>query len=235
MLGILDVPEPEKLDLLLNDLRQDLLNDPYFRNVPSMQAEQRKTALAFHATDDPPEVRREVFAVLKQQTDLRFFAIVRDKFGVLREIGMYKNKRYQPNLLYDQLVSRLFKDRLHKDDEYTINFATRGRSDRTRALEDALKLARRRFENKWQIRSDAPIHIQNMPASQKGCLQAVDYMLWALQRCYERREERFIDYVWSLCHLVHDVDDRRKNKYGVYYSQKTPLHVENLALLEEKP
>src|SRR5690606_21247449 len=219
MLGILDVPDPEALDHSLTTLRRNLMDDPYFQNVPSMQPERRKTAVAFHAKDDVPEVRREVFALLKAQQDLRFFAIVRDKFGVLREVQTYKNKSYHPNLLYDQLISRLFKDRLHKDDEYTINFATRGSSDRTRAFEDALKLARQRYEKQWKIQSSAPIHIQTTASAQRGCLQAVDYLLWALQRCYERREERYINYVWSLCHLVHDVDDARRNKYGVYYSQ----------------
>jgi hypothetical protein len=40
------------------------LADPYFKGVPSMQADAKKTALFFHAKDDLPEVRREVFRVL---------------------------------------------------------------------------------------------------------------------------------------------------------------------------
>ncbi|MCC6802620.1 MAG: DUF3800 domain-containing protein [Anaerolineae bacterium] len=232
MLGILDVQAPDTLNYALESLRANLLSDPYFRKVPSMQVAHRKTTIAFHAKDDIPEVRREVFALLRQQEGLRFFAVVRDKFGVLREAQTYVNIRYHPNLLYDQLVRRLFKDRLHKDDRYTITFALRGRSDRTQALQDALKSARKQFEKKWQIQSDTPIHIQAVSASQQPCLQAVDYMLWALQRCYERREDRYLDYVWSCCHLIHDVDDHRKNKYGVYYSQKTPLVLEGLPPIE---
>ena len=169
-----------------------------------------------------------MFATLLKQENLRFYAVVRDKLGVLREVQTYKNKRYDPNQLYDQLISRLFKDRLHKDDEYTITFATRGRSDRTKAMEHALKIARKRFEKSWDIRSSAPIRIQAVPAAQQPCLQAADYLLWALQRCYEKREDRYLDYIWSLCHLVVDADDHRKNKYGVFYSQKTPLRVEHL-------
>lgn len=160
MLGILDVPNPDALKASLENLRSDLLNDPYFRKIPSMQPNQRKTAFAFYAKDDIPEVRRAVYTLLRQQADLRFFAVVRDKLGVLREVKSYVHKRYHPNLLYDQLVSRLFKDRLHQDAEYTITFATRGSSDRTRALSDALNIARKRFEKKWEIRSEALIHTQ---------------------------------------------------------------------------
>lgn len=228
MLGILQVPDPFALATSLETLRQNLLADPYFRKIPSMQIQQRKTALAFHAKDDIAEVRREVFSELMKHDGLKFYAVVRDKFGVLREVKTYKHKRYHPNLLYDQLVTRLFKDRLHKDDEYTITFASRGNSDRTRALTDALELARKRFERKWQLHSNALIRIQANSAQHNPCLQAADYFLWALQRCYEKREDRYLDYVWTKCHSVHDIDDQRKNNYGVYYSQKAQLLLENL-------
>lgn len=234
ILGLLHVTDPIKLSNSLNELRNNLLADPYFRKVPSMQPTRRKTARMFHAKDDIPEVRREVFAELKRHEGLRFFAVVRDKTrGILREVRTYKTKRYQPNEQYDQLVKRLFKDRLHKEDEYIITFATRGAKDRTRALRDALSEARKRFEKKWSIQSNAPIHIHNLPANQDACLQAADYLSWALQRCYEKREDRYLDFVWPLYRLVHDVDDHRKKKTGVYYTQKNPLIVENLQLFED--
>jgi hypothetical protein len=64
ILGVLDVADPEALGAELETLRLELLADPYFRDVPSMQPERRKTAWMFHAKDDVPEVRREVFRVL---------------------------------------------------------------------------------------------------------------------------------------------------------------------------
>jgi hypothetical protein len=148
MMGVLQVPDPQPPSRELEALRHNLLADPYFRRVPSMQPEQRKTSVMFHAKDDCP---------------------------------------------------------------------------RTRALQTALDEARKRFEEKWDIRSEAPIQIHNQPASQSPCLQAADYMLWALQRFYEKREDRYLDYVWPLCHLVHDVDDHRVSKTGVYYNQRNPI------------
>jgi hypothetical protein len=228
MLGLLQVSHPVELSNSLNELRQNLLTDPYFRKIPSMQPDQRKTALMFHAKDDIPEVRKEVFSELLRH-DLKFFAVVRDKTrGILREVRTYKNKRYHPNEQYDRLVKRLFTNRLHKESEYSITFATRGAKDRTRALGQALAESRKRFEKKWAIHSDAPIHIENVPAHQNTCLQAADYLSWALQRCYERREDRYLDFVWPIYRLVHDVDDRRKSKTGVYYNQTQPLMLEAL-------
>jgi len=59
-------------------------------------------------------------------------------------------------------------------------------------------------------------------SSDNAGLQAVDYFLWALQRFYERKEDRFLNFLWPAFRLVRDDDDRR-NKYGEYYTQKKPL------------
>ena len=64
-----------------------------------------------------------------------------------------------------------------------------------------------------------------MPATPERCpgLQVADYYLWALQRLYERREERYVALLWSSFSLVHDLDDTREAQYGVYYSKRRPL------------
>ena len=56
--------------------------------------------------------------------------------------------------------------------------------------------------------------------------------LWALQRLYERREERFVTLLWSRFSLVHDLDDMRQTRYGVYYTKKKPL---TLAAIKDLP
>lgn len=233
ILGLLDIPDPESLGRDLDELRSRLLADPYFKKVFSMQPDQKKTALAFHAKDDVAEVRREVFALLSRH-DLRFFAVVRDKRKVLEYVRQ-RNERedsycYHPNELYDSIVRRLFKNLLHKDDSYSIYFAKRGKSDRTAALRDALETARRRFSSQWSIASAAPINVVATIPPKSQSLQAVDYFLWALQRLYERREERYVEFLWPAFRMVHDVDDTRQTQYGVYYTQKKPL---TLAALPE--
>ncbi len=227
MLGVLDVPRPAELNQALHELRARLLADPYFQNVPSMQTASKKTALFFHAKDDLPEVRREVFNVLKSFDDLRFFAIVTDKLRTVQYVQARNQVdteyRYNPNELYDYLVRRQFRDRLHKDDAYEIHFAKRGSSDRTAALQNALQSARQRFFEKWGVASQAPMQVIPNTPQNHGCLQATDYFLWALQRLYEQGEERYLSYLWSSFRLVQDIDDQRSARYGVYYTEKKPL------------
>ncbi len=227
ILGVLDVPRPGELSQALQDLRQRLLADPYFESVPSMQTAAKKTAIFFHAKDDLPEVRREVFAMLKSFDDLRFYGIITDKLRVVEYVQarnqVDSNYHYHPNELYDYLVRRQFRDRLHKDDAYEIHFAKRGFSNRTAALQEALQSARQNFSEKWGITSQSPIQVIPTTPQFSPCLQAADYFLWALQRLYEQGEERYLSYLWPSFRLVQDIDDRRSARYGVYYTQKKPL------------
>ena len=226
ILGMLDIADQDALNTDMERLRTELLADPYFMKVPSMQPEAKKTVLAFHAKDDVPEVRREVFTLLMKY-NLRFFAVVRDKSKVVNYVRQ-RNKndagyRYHPNELYDYMVRRLFKNLLHKDDGYELYFSKRGKDDRTAALKQALDSARERFTNQWGIQSNASISVfPRTPAKCSG-LQAVDYFLWALQRFYERREDRYVELLWPSFHMVYDLDDTRKNAYGRYYTRKKPL------------
>jgi hypothetical protein len=229
MLGVADVVDPETVAAELNTLRQTLLADPYFKNVPSFDPARGKTAVAFHTKNDLPEVRREVFNLLLKH-DIRFYAVVRDKRVILDKVRDHQTEkptyRYHPNQLYDRCVSRLFKERLHKHDGYLIHFAKRGSSDRTEALEQALETSRRNFRANWGVAATSPIEIRPGEPESVVCLQVIDYYLWALQRFYERDEDRFLQLVWPHVGLVHDVDDTRSADYGVYYTQKNPLTTE---------
>ena len=228
ILGVLDIPNRVLLQDELKALRKSLLADPYFKKVPSMQPEARKTALMFHAKDDVPEVRREVFALL-QKHEFRFLAIVRDKKKVLEYVRRRNTLdlayRYNPNDLYDYMVRVLFKNLLHKVERYEIYFSKRWKQDRTAALRTALKTAQERFAQKWGITTSPDIAVIPKSSYENGGFQAADYFLWSLQRFYERKEERYLDLLWKSFRLVHDLDDTRLTPYGVYYTQKKPLTI----------
>jgi Protein of unknown function (DUF3800) len=225
MLGMLHVQQPTLLAAELEALRHELLKDPYFKNVASMQPERQKTALMFHAKDDLPEVRREVFKVLARH-DIRFYAVVRDMRSILAyvtERNLRDNLyRYRPDELYDQTVARLFKDRLHIYETCRIAYGVRGTADRMRAFQQALDVSRSRFERQWNKTINTSIELSPSSPRKDPCLQAVDYMLWALQRSYNQGEGRFIELLWDKVGLVHAVDDKRSAAYGTYYTKKNP-------------
>jgi hypothetical protein len=226
ILGLLDVRDLPSLRADLVALRGRLLADHYLKGIRSMQAAVKKTALLFHAKDDVPEVRQEVFKILMVH-DLRFYAAIRDKRAVANYVRQRNEQepayRYGQNELYDLLVRRLFRRRLHQNEAYQVLFARRGFSDRTEALEQALTGARRDFEVEGGTKSNAPIVIRTIPASQEPALQAADYFLWALQRLYERNESRYWEFVWPKVRCVMDVDDTTRFEEGEVYSEANPL------------
>jgi hypothetical protein len=235
ILGLVDIPDIDGITEALRELRSNLLADPYFKDVPSMQLEAHKTAEAFHAKDDLPEVRHEVLALLRRYS-FHFSAVVRDKFRVVDYVRN-RNRHdptyhYQPNELYDYLVRRLFKTHLHKDAEYNVYFSKRGKADRTAALQMALESTRERFCKQHAILNRAMIKV--IPTTPAVCpgQQVTDYFLWALQRFYERGELRYIELLWDSVSVIHDVDDTRQTKYGIYYTQKKPL---TAAALQKRP
>ncbi len=236
MLGLLDVGDPAALQASLEALRHSLLRDPYFAGVPSMQPDAHKTADIFHAKDDLPEVRYQVFQLLRNQEGIRFFAIVADKCAILDYVRSrnrhHDDYRYNPNELYDYLVRRLFRDRFAHEAHYHIVFARRGRRDRTRALYEAIERARQRYAERWGHEPPAAcITIQAASPREAKSLQAVDYFLWALQRLYERREDRFMRALWPHVRAIFDIHDQDwlRNGWGRIYTQRRPLTAEQIA------
>ena len=76
---------------------------------------------------------------------------------------------------------------------------------------------------KWGITGAAPIEIVEADCNTTVCLQVADYCLWALQRFYERGEDRFLNAIESKIGLIHDRDDTRESGAGMYYTQKKRL------------
>lgn len=225
ILGMVRCADDEATISALNGLRQQLLDDPLYAGIPSLAPETQKTARFFHAKDDHNEVRAKVFELLKH-IDFRFFAVIKQMSEVLRYVKsrnlMDSTYRYHPNELYDLTTRMLFKQRLHKEPVYRITFARRGARDRTQALRGELEKARMRFETE-HAKDLATAHLELCPAYpwEAPCLQVADYALWALQRCYEKGEDRFLKAIWPKVSLIHDVDDRNQKRYGKFYTRKS--------------
>ena len=241
ILGKLEVDDPVGLGSRLTDLRHTLLANPYFANVPSFDPSRDKTAVMFHAKDDVPEVRYEVFKLLVAEgPSLRFHAVVCDKeqvvLDVLRRNQAESDYRYQHNELYDGLMRSLFGKFHRLADVYEVCIARRGQSDRNEALRTALDHAERDFAAKygfgrggkddWRIRVATP--------RTDACLQAVDYFLWAVQRFYEPRndpetgqpkhEERFLKLLWPQIGEIHDL--HFGPDHGTFFNAQKPLTLE---------
>jgi len=143
--------------------------------------------------------------------------------------------RYRPTELYDTLVGELFR-KLHRlADRAYICFAKRGTRSRSQALRTALADASRKFEQSFGFRNPTATHVTSTTPPSSDGLQAVDYFLWALQRFYEREEDRYLELVWPLVSEVHDLDFVSEGRRGVFYRQGKPLTLETRPAQKEEP
>lgn len=226
ILGKIRVDDPDRLRAELRQLRAELLADPYFRDFPSMQREARKTAILFHAKDDRPEVRREVFKLLLNH-DIRFYAVVRNKHDLANFVWQQKKLdpkyRFRERELYTTLTRELFGRLRQFADVVNLVFASRGNITRNDALRESLAQADRLFESKLGVRRTHQLNVEAKGSREELCLQACDYLLWALQRHFERGESGYIEMLWDKVGEIVDLDLEHGGRRGKIYYQKSPL------------
>lgn len=230
MVGVCELPNPMDAEQRLKELHRALCADPYFRGVPSFAPNARKTFVAFHAKDDLPEVRREVFRLLPDLQP-KILVAIRRKVALVdfaRELHRLSRQKLHPDLIYDDLVEKLCANLLHKADENRLVFARRGKADRNVALGAAIGRAKERFNQKWGTTHDRPVVINSGVPSQYAGLQVTDYLIWAVQRMIERREDRYFNSVAPCVRLVMDLDDVSRKGYGEWYSDANALTLEKL-------
>jgi len=219
MLGFVKIDEPKHIRKALKDIRDKIVNDPYLKDIPSLQ----KSSRFFHATDDCPEVRQEVFKCI---ADLNFKA----QFVVARKIeGVFKKHGCSEDKFYDYLISQLFKNVLHKAENNFIYFSKRGSSNRQEPLERAIENAKKHFETKFLIKIRSNVKIQSQIPTDEPCLQVIDYMNWAIYRVFVKREMRYFNYIKDKISFVWDIYDTTYPKN--YYSKNNEFDVKKISLL----
>lgn len=198
IIGFIETQDPRSVRRGVLDLQQQVINEPYFQDIPSI----KKTAVALHAKDDAPEVR---YLFYKRIKELDFKA----QFIVARKIEkVFRNDfRANEDQFYDHLVSRAFRDVLHRYKSNHIYFAKRGSKDRQEPLLQAILNAKESFKLRQGKDVGTVTEVQAQSPKGEPCLSVIDYMNWALYRAYTKGEMRYFDYVEDKVSFVLDLYD----------------------------
>ena len=173
--------------------------------------------------------------------DLRVSAVVKEKQHLLADVRrrMAADPKYRYKAdgheIYDDLIARLFGRFGEFGAQRQVTFAVRGNKVRTAALKAVLDTIDEGFKGDFGFdpHGQTTVH-SGLPNASAG-LQACDYLLWALQRFYERNEERYLHAMWPKFSLVLDLDapaPKTKGKPvpgGVAFNEKHPLTLESRA------
>jgi hypothetical protein len=224
MLGYVEVSDPTPLQTRINELKAKIATDSYLRAIPSIV----KTVRAFHAKDDCPEVRMMMYKLLAPMDFTAQMVVAR------KHEPMFRTRyRGDQDRFYDELVTLLFENRLHRNERNRIVFARRGSKTRQRALREAILDSVSRFQKKWGKQVSTTITVETAQPSDEPLLQVVDYTNWALYRAFERGEMRYFDFIRDKVELVRDVFDREKYRGGLnfYTRTKNPFSAEKISPL----
>lgn len=221
MLGFIETTDPHTLRQSILNLQQEVVNDPYFQGVPSLE----KTKIAFHAKDDLPEIRYRVY---KHLVALDF----RAQFVVARKSERTFQSKFggSQSVFYDSLITRLFQNVLHRYQKNTIIFAKRGSRDRQAPLQQAIQQGIERFESAWDTIVETKISIHAQRPRGEPCLSIIDYMNWAVYRAFTRGEMRFFDTIADKVSLLVDLYDYQAYPKN-WYSKKNPFHISKITPL----
>ena len=215
ILGFIETKNPDAIRQAVLTLQQEVVNDPYFQDFPSIL----KTAIAFHAKDDLPEIR---YRFLKLISELDFHS----QFIVARKIErVFRNNfNAQETAFYDHLISLLFQNALHRFENNLIYYARRGSRDRQTPLHDAIQNGLERFIAKWSVKPATSFSVQAQTPAGEPCLSVIDYMNWTVYRAFTRREMRYYRTVDKKVDFLVDLYDT-SNYPNNWYSQRNPFDI----------
>src|SRR5229473_1251788 len=213
--GFLRIYDPQAIRSKLVDVRLEILNDLYFKDIPSII----KTQRAFHAKDDCPEVRKLVYSALEKMDFGAQVVVGRKQESIFKGYHQSSQDRF-----YGDLVSNLFTNQLHLAHENTIIFARRGNKAKQQALRSAVELGVEKFRRKSTEAANTKVNIETSQPAQETVLQAADYVLWAVQRAFERGEMRYFEFMRDKIELVFDIYDYAVKKTAQIITTEARTH-----------
>ena len=218
MVGYLECKNYKEFTKSLNMLRTNLATDEYLESIPSFH----HSLEMFHANKDCAEVRERVFKLLKQE-DFSYYCIVARK----NEELFRKKFNLNQKALYKYLVSKLLENRLHLYKNIDLYFSSMGNVVRQESMQQAVNAAIETFSKKWGMKNTSNIRIFIQQSSEIALLQASDYVLWAIQRAFERNDFRYYNFLKDKISLVHDIFDFKKYPNN-YYNPRNPLEAKKI-------
>ncbi|MFH0815074.1 MAG: hypothetical protein V1902_03320, partial [Candidatus Falkowbacteria bacterium] len=145
--------------------------------------------------------------------------------------GMFqKRHRGNTNVFYDDIITKLFTNKLHLAEKSYIYYEIRGNRSRQQPFEDAIRTAINTFELKWGAKNDSEIQIYPMSSAGEPCLQIIDYVNWAVQRAFIKGDARYINFLEDKISFICDIYDSKKYPNN-YYSKKNKFDINKISPL----
>ncbi len=219
-IGFICAPDPSPLRRAVLDLHETIKADKYLKDIPSIE----NTNVAFHAKNDVPEVREKFFKLIERMDLKAEFIVARKRLDVFT-----KRHNRSEDVFYNEIVSRLFERKLHKQNS-VIYFSKRGNRLKQAHLANAIQTATLNFEAKHKIKVETANEIFIQVPSDEPCLQIADYMNWAVQRAFIKSDMRYYNFVKDKVSFICDIYDFDRYPKN-FYSKANAFDIKKISPL----
>lgn len=141
-----------------------------------------------HAYHTQPEVRKKILKLLSAEKDVKILCVVLNKKKVY--IDLQKQKNYLYNYTANILLDRLHNKKIIDTDEPIDLYIDQ---------KDTNKFIKENFEkylkDNFKKRGNNKVAIKIKPSHTEKCLQAVDFISWAIFRKYERGDYEYYEII----------------------------------------
>lgn len=175
-----------------------------------------------HAKNDPPQLRHLFFSFIATQIDFSVQVVVGRK-----KVDIFERRHEKrESMFYADLMSHLIKDK-GRYSKLILDVAGRGNTTANVNLQEAVNIARmRNARNEKTPPLSNPIFFNVQPYSKEPLLALTDYVLWAVQRVYEKGDLYFYNMLVRTGHVPLVFDPYNTANYGSYgnwYTPRNPL------------
>ncbi len=147
-----------------------------------------KKVSELHAYHTQPNIKVKLLTDLAQIDDLKILCIVLNKKKVYVDLQNQKNHLY--NYTANILLDRLHKKKILNTDEPIQLYIDQ---------KDTNKFIRESFEKYLKVnitkKRNGQINIKIKPSHTEKCLQAVDFLSWAIFRKYEKNDYKYYEII----------------------------------------
>jgi len=221
ILGFVETSDPRSIRAALNDLHTRIAATEYLKDIPSI----KKSNVSFHAKDDSPEIRQAAFETLRLLDFKAQFVVARKRERVFRNSFQSKEGEF-----YNHLVSQLFENVIHRYTRNRIYFSRRGNKLHQQSMEQAVQKGIVNFEGKWNTKVQTQTTVlTHMPVGEP-CLQAIDYINWAVYRAFVKGEMRYFNFMADKVSLLVDLYDTAKYPRN-WYTRENPFDITKISPL----
>lgn len=226
LIWTINTENPKQIRKEIKNLKKEILEDEFLKWIPSI--EKKRNNFTFHAKDDVPEVREKMFKLIKKLNIKGSIVLARKKEAIFKN-----THNANPEVFYHEIIEHLFKNHLDNNSDNLICFEKRWNKNMQHKIENSIKKAVNDFENENSKKLNISYKVYIQIPTEEECLQVIDYINWATQRAFVKKESRYLEFILDKIDFIWDIYDT-ENYPNNFYNKDNNFELKKISPIETR-